>query len=146
MIWGAGMATTDFLVSKAYHRLRSMGKAMVGHIYLQWISAVAYQPFIRGSQPAAIRLVANSKLTNGDTKTLLLTLNLDKSEDPKAIAEHVYQRTCQWWLRKPAGVTDEMLLRFRQCADAKLGVPEPGKMSSLQLPFFRFTNNARGLS
>lgn len=146
MIWGAGWATTDFLVSKAYHRIKSLGKAMVGHIYMPWISAVAYQPSIRRVQPGSVRVMVNSQQTNGNTKSLLLTMNLHNSEDSRAVAEDLYQRVCAWWLGKPDGVTDAMLARVQERSGARFVVPEPGSMSYLRLPYFRFTHQIAGLT
>ena len=89
MVWGSGIETVDFLASKAYHRIKSRGEALTGHIYMPWIRAIAYQPRVGTSQVGAVRLQVTKKLADGGTSDLFLSILLDKTEDPREAAQDI---------------------------------------------------------
>jgi hypothetical protein len=141
-IWGRGLETTDFLITKAVHRVQARGKAMVGHVHLPWITTVGYQPHRRFKQVGAVTVRVNSKLTDGTVKTLSLELRLDNSEDPRAVAERLFRRTCEWWLKHGEYLSDAARQRFQQGVTATFNDPDVGKMALLHLPQSRPTKGS----
>jgi hypothetical protein len=142
MVWGSGIETVDFLASKAYHRIKSRGQAMIGHIYMPWIRAIAYQPRIGTSQVGAVRLQIAKKLVDGGTSDLFLSILLNKTEDPKEVAEDILERCTTWWLTHDTRLSEMEREKFEQAADSDFKVPEPGKVWTVTLPYFRYTSNS----
>ena len=141
MIWGAGLETTDFLMSKAYHRIKSRGQALVGHIYMPWIRSVAYQPRIGSAQPGAVRIKITKKLTDGGTADAYLAIFPDRSEDPSDLAKEIVRRCVDWWLGHDTRPSDEQRAQLERCAEAPFRAPEPGQMATVTMPVFRYTFN-----
>jgi len=141
MVWGSGIETVDFFASKAYHRIKSRGQAMTGHIYMPWIRDIAFQPRIGTSQAGAVRLRIAKKLVDGGTSDLFLSILLNKTEDPKEAAEDILERCTTWWLTHNTHLSDEEREKFEQAAETEFRIPEPGKVWTVALPYFRFTLN-----
>jgi hypothetical protein len=137
MIWGFGTEETFHLASKAYHRVRSMGKAMIGHVYMPWIRSIAYQPRVGRQQDGCVRIQVTQKFKDGSTGDRYLTVHVDKHEDPRAAAELILDRCMDWWDNHSTKLTDDQRESLGKVGE--FSIPEPGKMSVVQLPVYRFT-------
>jgi hypothetical protein len=142
-VFGAGTESALFLAAKAYHRVRSMGKTMTGHVYMPWIRSIAYCPQIGRAQPAAVRLQLTKKLQDGSTKDIFLSISLTKGTDSKAVAQEILRRCLRWWSVHETGLTKEQEQQVQNGLSQQLWSPEPGKMTVINLPVFRhpFANN-----
>jgi hypothetical protein len=138
MVWGAGLETFDFAVTKLYHKVKSIGKAMVGHVYYPWIQAVLFQPGIGSRQRPGIRVVVATKLAGGGTRELYFSVSLSKRGDPKALAEDLVARCARWWTTHKTGLTSEQAERLKALKEVNFAIPQPGKMTIQKLPVFRY--------
>ena len=82
------------------------------------------------------------KLTDGGTSdSVQLSILLDKAEDPREAAEVILERCTTWWLTHDTRLSDEKRAKFEEAAESVFKVPDPGKVWSVALPYFRYTFN-----
>lgn len=90
---GAGFATTNYLMTKAYHRVTSIGKAMAGQLYYSWIASVGYRAYRDRHHQAAVILAVHD-----GSMARYLQLDFDRSTDTLALATSLERRIGQWYL------------------------------------------------
>jgi hypothetical protein len=139
MEFGLGWGIADHVASKAYHRIRSSGKAMTTHLYFPWVNAVTWSPARDRKNPAALRFKFVRSLTTGN-KDYFIEVHLGTT-DTGALARRLLQRIGRWYLDGPLDLNENGIAKMTPVANAgPLSVPAPGKLSAHTLPSSYFVS------
>jgi hypothetical protein len=122
------------LVSIVRARIRSRGKAMVGHIRYPWLVSVGFSPKRGFLDANKIRLVIEDG-TAFESRTVLFDLTYGKHVDTAAIAADICRRAARQRLARNAEMKEDARSGFERLLDApRLPDPQPGEFAFYRMP------------
>ncbi len=135
-IFGVGVETAFHLGSKAYHKVTSIGKAMVAHLYFPWIKSVSFK-LEEGRKSRNKLRFEIQRATTKDKIPMYMEVTLDDGTDTGELARSMLQCIAAWHLESPLNLTAvqrDRLTKFRNVGP--LQRPDPGMLKMHALPIF----------
>ena len=114
--FGIGTELAWHLGEKAFHKIKSSGKAMASHVYFPWIESIGYRPGQGKKDPANIRIGIYLALESGNLP-LALELQFDSVVDTADLVRNIRQRMAKWYVNGPVELTEEQRQRATREAE-----------------------------
>jgi len=146
--WGSpGTALLLNAVSMIRARIRSRGKALVGHVRYVWLEAVGFSPKKGLLDVNQIRLVLRDG-TVGSPRTLYLDLTFGKYADTAEIARAICMRTARQRLSFGLEMSDQERAEFERLANPlRPAEPEKGQFALYRMPrYWKAAPRTAGIS